>query len=122
MTNRPLSSSEMSLARWMLEHGESHALEFLAQLAVAEVMPWRCPCGCGSIDFQIKGHEPAPPGVRVLGDFLFGPDDEPAGIFIFESGGLLKGIEVYGMAGEVPKRLPREDELRSFSDGDGGSN
>jgi hypothetical protein len=66
--NRPLSASEMSLARWMLEHGEPMARAFLEQLAVAEVTSWRCPCGCGSANFQIKGGEPAPPGVNVLGD------------------------------------------------------
>ncbi|WP_301752977.1 hypothetical protein [Burkholderia vietnamiensis] len=76
--NRPLAASEMSLARWMLEHGEPKARDFLEQLAEAEVTPWRCPCGCGSINFQIKGRDPAPPGVHVLGDFIFGPHDEAA--------------------------------------------
>ncbi|AEA63197.1 hypothetical protein [Burkholderia gladioli] len=119
--DRPLSASEMSLARWMLEHGEPKAREFFEQLAEAEVTPWRRPCGCGSINFQIKGRDPAPPGVHILGDFIFGPDDEPAGIFIFESGGLLSGIEVYGLAGNPPAELPREDALRPFSSGGGES-
>lgn len=113
--NRPLSASEMSLARWMLEHGEPEARAFLEQLAVAEVTPWRCRCGCASIDFQIKGNQPTPPGVHVLGDFLFGPDDAPAGIFIYESAGLLSGIEVYGLAGDAPAELPREDALRPLA-------
>jgi hypothetical protein len=117
--NRPLSASEMSLARWMLEHGEPKAREFFEQLAVSEITPWRCPCGCGSINFQVKGHEPAPPGVNILGDFIFGPDDAPTGIFIFESAGLLSGIEVYGLAGDAPRELPREDALRPL--GKGGS-
>ena len=71
--------------------------------------------------FQITGPEPAPPGVHILGDFIFGPDDEPAGISIFESGGLLSGIEVYGLAGNAPAELPREDALRPFSPGGGES-
>lgn len=119
--NRPLTASEMSLARWMLEHGEPHAREFLEQLAAAEVTPWRCPCGCGSINFQIRGCEPAPPGVHILGDFLFGPENEPAGIFIFESAGLLSGIEVYGLAGDAPRELPPEDALRPFGPSGSGS-
>jgi hypothetical protein len=105
----------------MLEHGEPKAREFLEQLAAAEVTPWRCPCGCGSINFQIKGRGPAPPGVHILGDFVFGPDSEPAGIFIFESAGLLSGIEVYGLAGDAPRELPREDALRPFAPGGGGT-
>ncbi|WP_414440145.1 hypothetical protein [Burkholderia sp. 22PA0106] len=115
--NRPLTASEMSLAHWMLEHGEPMAREFFEQLVSAQVTPWRCPCGCESINFQIKGHKPAPPGVHILGDFIFGPDEAPAGIFIFESGGLLSGIEVYGLAGDAPSNLPLENELRPFSPG-----
>ncbi|WP_147439577.1 hypothetical protein [Paraburkholderia sp. BL17N1] len=117
--NRPLSASEMLLARWMLEHGEPKTREFLEQLAAAEVTPSRCPCGCGSINFQIKGREPAPPGAHILGNFISGPDTAPAGIFIFESGGLLSGIEVYGLAGDAPAQLPREETLRHFSTGGG---
>jgi hypothetical protein len=96
----------------MLEHGEPRAQEFLEQLALAEVTSWRCPCGCASINLQIKGRELAPQGVQILGDFIFGPDDAPAGIFIFESAGLLSGIEVYGLAGDAPVELPCEDDLR----------
>ena len=59
--NRSPPESEMSLAPWMLEHRAPGAREFVGQLAAAEVMPWRCPCGCGSINFQINGHEAAPP-------------------------------------------------------------
>ncbi|MEK6347379.1 MAG: hypothetical protein V4764_07860 [Burkholderia sp.] len=113
--NRPLSASEMSLARWMLENGEPEARGFLEQLTAAEVTPWRCPCGCGSIKFQIKGRESPPAGVHVLGDYIFGADDAPARIFIFESGGVLSGIEVYGLAGNAPAELPQEDALRPFS-------
>jgi hypothetical protein len=110
--NRPLSASEMSLARWMLEHGKPEAQAFLEQLAVTEVMPWRCPCGCASINLQISGSQPAPPGVHVLAEFLFGPDDELAGIFIYESGGLLSGIEVCALASDAPAELPRKDMLQ----------
>ena len=107
----------MSLARWMLEHGEPEATAYLKQLAAAEVTPWRCPCGCASINFRIKGNQAAPPGVHILGDFLFGPDDRLAGIFIYESAGLLSGIEVYGLAGDAPSELPREGSLRGFAPG-----
>lgn len=115
--NRPLSAPEMSLARWMLEHGNPEAKAFLEQLEVARVTPWRCPCGCGSISFQIEGREPAPSGVHILGDFIFQSDKELAGIFIYENTGLLSGIEVYGFAGDAPRALPKEEELRFFASG-----
>lgn len=120
-TNRPLSAAEFSLARWMLEHGNPEARAFLEQLAVAEITPWQCSCGCASVNFQIKGRQPAPPGVRILGEFFFGPNDEPAGIFIFESEGVLSGIEVYGLAADAPNELPQEEALRPFPSSSGES-
>jgi hypothetical protein len=105
-TNRPLSAAEYDLARWMLENGSAEARNFLNQLDEATVTPWRCPCGCASINFQIGSHPPAPPEVHILGDYLCGPVDAPAGAFIFSSGELLAGIELYALAAEAPKVLP----------------
>ena len=116
--NRPLSEHELSLARWMLEHGTPEAIAFVVQLDAAEVTAWKCPCGCASINFRIKGHSEAPPGVNVLSEFVVGEGDDLSGIFIFESGGLLKGIEVYGMTGDAPRSLPTPGELRSWSETD----
>jgi hypothetical protein len=98
----------------MLEHGTSEGRDYLEQLEDAEVTPWRCPCGCASINFRIKGHPEAPPGMHILADFLTGGEDSPSGVFIFESGGVLSGIEVYGLAGEAPRALPTMDELRPW--------
>jgi hypothetical protein len=112
--NRPLTDSEHRLARWMLEHGDPAGRDFLPQLELAEVRAWRCPCGCASINFQIKGHPPVPPGVQVLGDFVFGDENMPSGIFIFENDGLLSGIEVYEMGAGVPKSLPAPESLRPW--------
>lgn len=114
-SNRPLADSEYRLARWMLEHGDTASRDFLPQLELAEVTAWRCPCGCASINFQIKGSPLAPPGVHVLGQFVFGDEDTPDGIFIFEQGGLLSGIEVYEMgSGVAATSLPSPDSLRPF--------
>jgi hypothetical protein len=113
--NRPLSTAEYDLARWMLENGNSEARNFLSQLDDATVMPWRCPCGCASINFQIGKHPPAPPEVHILGDYMCGPLEDPAGAFIYSSGELLAGIEVYALAGEAPNALPTAP-LRQFGD------
>jgi hypothetical protein len=113
--NRPLTAHERSLARWLLEHGTLDAEPFLSQVDAAEVTAWRCKCGCASINFQVRGHPPAPPGVHILSDYLFGGEDDLSGVFIFESGGLLSGLEVYGLAGDAPRFLPRFEALRPAS-------
>jgi hypothetical protein len=112
--NRPLTDPERQVVQWMLEHGSREAKAFLEQLANAEVTPWRCPCGCASINFQIKGYPKAPPGVHVLADFFFGSDEELSGIFVYENAGILSGLEVYGLMGNAPKTLPSPDLLRPF--------
>jgi hypothetical protein len=111
---RPLTETERHLAQWMLEHGLPEAKDFLPQLELAEVTPWCCLCGCASINFQINGRPEAPPGVHVLADFVFGADEELSGIFIYESAGILSGLEVYGLAGDAPRALPSPDRLRPF--------
>ncbi len=112
--NRQLTDHERRLVRWMLEHGSPEAAAFLPQLDQAEVTPWKCDCGCASINFQIRGHPEAPPGVHAIADFVFGEGDTLSGIFVYEKDGILSGLEVYGLAGDAPKSLPHPEELRPF--------
>lgn len=110
---RPLTDEEYQLASWMLEHGEPEAKKFLSQLAFARVVA-RCPCGCASIDFEIAGHPNHAGGLHILGDFLYGGETDLSGVFIFERNGVLAGIEVYGLACDAPKTLPKPRSLRPF--------
>lgn len=112
--NRALTSEELRLARWMLEHGTDEASAFLPQLDLAEVTSWKCPCGCASINFQIQGKPLPPPEVNILGDYVVGEGNDISGAFIFESGGLLSGIEFYSLGGDALQALPKIDELRPF--------
>lgn len=111
---RPLTSAERELTRWMLEHGgDPDAPEYLAQLNNARVVS-RCPCGCASIDFEVPGFPAPSGGLRILGDFVFGADDHLCGAFVFERSGLLAGLEVYGLPGDAPSILPQPNDLRPF--------
>ncbi len=114
--NRELMDHERRLVRWMLEHGSPEARAFLPQLELAEVTPWRCPCGCASINFQIRGKPAAPPGVHPIADFVFGEKDTLSGIFVYENHGILSGLEVTGFAGDAPRSLPEPETLRPISD------
>ncbi len=113
--NRELTDGERQLVRWMLDHGSSGAMAFLPQLELAQVTPWRCPCGCASIQFQLRGKPEAPPGVHLIADFVFGDANTLSGIFVYEQDGILSGLEVYGLAGEAPKLLPEPETLRPIA-------
>jgi hypothetical protein len=99
----------------MLEHGNDEASLLLPQLELARATSWRCPCGCASFNLVLAGRKPSAENqMSIVADFVFGPDDQPNGIFIFEKGGLLAGLEVWGLAGDAPKFLPRSEVLRPF--------
>ena len=114
VTTRPLTDDELRLARWMLENGGPDAPGYVSQLEAAEATTWRCACGCASFNFMIPGRPEAPPGVHILGDFLFGTEADLSGVFIFESNGTLCGVEVYGLAGDAPVSLPKPESLRTW--------
>ena len=111
-TTRPLTKQERQLAQWMLEHGAPEALPFLGQLARAEATTWRCVCGCASFNFKVADEPEAPAGVKILGEFMVGEAQELYGVFIFQSGGILSGVEVYGLAADAPQTLPEPRQLR----------
>ena len=113
--NRPLTEEELLLARYMLQHGNAEARTFIEQLEIAEVTPWRCPCGCASINFQLRGTAPAPPGVQILGDYVFDAGGDHSGAFIYSCDGLLSGIEVYSLSGDAPHFLPAPSSLRPLA-------
>ena len=110
-STRNLTQEEYLLAKWLLENGNGQARDFLGQLEDAEATTWKCECGCASFNFKIRGMTLAEPGVTILSDYVFGSEENMAGVFIFSSGGILKGLEVYGLAGDAPARLPEPSEL-----------
>ncbi|MGC2660871.1 MAG: hypothetical protein WA324_23190, partial [Bryobacteraceae bacterium] len=85
--NRGLTLIEEQLIRWMLDHGKAEAQAFLPQLEKAQVTPFRCPCGCASINLSIDGLPEPSGGMHILADFLSGTDEKPSGIFVFKQGG-----------------------------------
>ena len=103
---RPLTPGEKLLIRWMLEHGTSEAPALLTQLDQAQVTSFQCPCGCASIELIVNGL-PEPSGAMgVVADFTFGTGNDLSGIFVYEKGGVLAGVEVSGYAGNAPRELP----------------
>lgn len=119
MATRRLTPSEYELARWMLEHGTPEAIPFLEQLARADATTWRCFCGCASFNFKVRGEPDAPPGVNILAEFIVGEGAGTFGVFIFQSGGILSGVEVYALGAAAPATLPEPRQLRPVQGGSG---
>ena len=116
--DRPLTEHERSLVRWLLEHGNPDAAEFLPQLAEAWVVS-RCGCGCASIDFAIGGVLPADDaGMHILSDYGWQTDDGTyCGGFVFARGGQLSGLEVWSIDGlSSAGSLPRIDQLHPLDE------
>jgi len=112
--NRPLSDGERQLVCWMLEHGSVTAAGFLSQVHLLEVSPWKCSCGCASLQFEMKGFPAPAGGMRPLAEYTFQAGSERSGIFVYEQASRLAGIEVYGLTGEAAKALPSLGELEPF--------
>ena len=56
--------------------------------------------------------------MRIIGDFLYGDESSLCGAFVFESHGVLAGLEVYGLAVDAPTILPDPHQLRPFETGE----
>jgi hypothetical protein len=111
---RPLTADERALVQWMLEHGFPDARGFLVQLPRVRVTPWRCECGCASINFVVEGL-PDPQGpMQLLADFTFEALQGASGIFVFAQGGTLGGVEVVGYGGNAPATLPSPSVLKAI--------
>jgi hypothetical protein len=52
--------------------------------------------------------------MNILSEYLFGDEADPKGIFVWECNGILAGLEVYGLAADAPKILPRVESLRPY--------
>jgi hypothetical protein len=114
--DRPLSTQEESLTRWLLEHGEPGASDHLGELRQARVVG-RCGCGCASVDFAINGVEaPTGVGLEILSDYQWcDSSGREAGIFVFARGGQLAGLEVYTLHPDAATdHLPSPAQLEPF--------
>lgn len=111
--DRPLTTQEQLLIRWLLEHGETNAIDFLPQLLQARVIG-RCSCGCASIDLAITGNNVlrgAP--MDILSDYLWRDEQGHLfGAYVFAHEGLLAGLDLWSVDGQaMGERLPEIHEL-----------
>jgi hypothetical protein len=112
--NRAPTPEEQTLLRFLLENGKPEARRLLQQVERAQATDWRCTCGCASFNLAFDGVEPQG-DMKIVGDFVCSTESgELCGVFVFEKGGVLGGVEIYALAGEAPSALPKPESLRPF--------
>jgi hypothetical protein len=50
--------------------------------------------------------------MNVVADFVYGDGEETKGVFVWETEGVLAGLEVWAVANDAPRTLPSPEELR----------
>src|SRR5690606_33225283 len=109
--DRPLSTEERTLVRWLLEHGRPEANRYLDHLGQARVVS-RCSCGCARVRVEVGRQETARlAGMQLLADYHWRDRRRRlAGIFAFARDGVLAGLEVWSIDGEaaIEKHPPVE--------------
>ena len=105
--DRPLTSDELAVVKWLLEHGGVDNSAFLEQLSHARVARL-CGCGCASIDFSIEGKRPQNFAMNTRADYQWRNDSGHLfGAFVFVQDGLLAGLDLWSIGGQsTPDALP----------------
>ena len=95
---RPLTSEELALLNWVLDHGLPEAKTFAPQVEKIRATQW-CDCGCPSISLHVE--EGLPLGTcsfRVISDVLARtPEGKKIGVLLFQNSGRLSILEVYSL-------------------------
>jgi hypothetical protein len=115
---RPLSTEELALLNWVLEHGVPEAKTFALQVKGIRATPW-CDCGCPSISLHVE--EGLPLGsypYSVISDVLAKtPEGKKMGILLFQDRGRLSILEMYSLdIIEGDWRFPVYESLQTWED------
>jgi hypothetical protein len=98
VTPRPLTTEELALLIWVLEHGVPEAKTFAPQVEKIRATPW-CDCGCPSISLQVEEGRPLGSySYSVISDVLAKtPEGKKMGILLFQDHGKLSILEMYSL-------------------------
>ena len=115
MTDRPISSQELEMVRWLLERCAFRDVSsFSAQSLEGARVVSGCSCGCSSVDFVQDGNWC---GSIILAEaFALWPDGIRAGVMLWARAGAITGIEVYDMDPDSSHRSLTPDVLRRWED------
>jgi hypothetical protein len=108
---RSLSTEELALVEWLVDHGRSDAGDYKSQISKLRVVG-KCGCGCPSVDFAI-GATKKIGGSHIIADG-HGKSSEgtEVGVILHVREGEISELEVYSTTGQMPKfDLPVLDSI-----------
>jgi hypothetical protein len=113
--DRPLTEEERSIAEWLLVNAIPPALDYLPQLAIAQVKG-QCSCGCPTVDLCLPDSTPrAQPRDSPIGDAVGEVNGDMVGVMLMQREGHLTCLEVYDLSDIArPYGLPDVRSLRPF--------
>jgi hypothetical protein len=118
VTPRPLTTEELALLNWVLEHGVPEAKTFAPQVEKIHATPW-CDCGCPSISLHVEDGLPLGSfPYSVISDVLAKtPEGKKMGILLFQKEGKLSLLEMYSLdINEGDWDFPIYESLQTWED------
>jgi hypothetical protein len=115
--NRPLTSAERTLLKWLLDNGISEATAYKRQLTDIHVCS-TCSCGCPTIDLAMRDKTERTTGPsQILADAEgFSPEGVPVNVILHARENKLSELEVIAVDGTTNFSLPSPDKLTIIND------
>lgn len=116
LLRRPLNDQELSLCKWLIQHGSHNAAKYAVQLDRVTVVG-HCICGCPSVDLAVDDIETSGAS-EIIGDAIGdSPEGLHVGVILHCREGRLSELEVYPFENsEAPFGLPTLESLTSIID------
>jgi hypothetical protein len=109
---RPLSSEEVALLEWLIDHGRPDASKYRFQIPLLRVVS-KCGCGCPSIDLAIgcTSHKTGASHIIADGEAT-SPEGAFVGVILHVREGEISELEVYSITGQESRfGLPKPETI-----------
>jgi hypothetical protein len=109
---RPLSSEEVVLLEWLIDHGRPDASKYRFKIPLLRVVS-RCGCGCPTIDSAMGDTSHKTGGSHIIADGqATTPEGAFVGVILHVREGEISELEVYSITGEESRfSLPKPETI-----------
>ena len=109
---RPLSSEELALLEWLIDHGRPDASKYRSQIPRLRVVS-RCGCGCPSIDVAIGSTSHKTGASHIIADGeATSAEGALVGVILHVREGEISELELYSITGQETRfSLPKPETI-----------